>query len=40
MAGCLIAALIYVPIFKAITKYANPVLADTRQSSPLKNQSP
>jgi MFS family permease len=35
MAGCLIAALTYFPIFKAITKYANPALADAQQSSPV-----
>ena len=35
MAGCLIAALTYFPIFKAITKYANPALAEAQQSSPV-----
>lgn len=34
MAGCLIAALTYFPIFKAITHYANPALELAAQNSP------
>ncbi|AHV94648.1 sugar (and other) transporter family protein [Bordetella holmesii ATCC 51541] len=35
MAGCLIAALTYFPIFKAITAYANPALAAAQASAPV-----
>jgi hypothetical protein len=35
MLGCLLAALTYFPIFKAITKYANPALAQAAQTSPV-----
>ncbi|MCM2332455.1 MAG: MHS family MFS transporter [Anaeromyxobacteraceae bacterium] len=35
MAGCLIAALTYFPIFKALTHYANPGLEEAQQSSPV-----
>jgi MFS family permease len=34
MAGCLLAALTYFPIFKALTHYANPALAAAAQNSP------
>jgi MFS family permease len=36
MAGCLIAALTYFPIFKALTHYANPALETAQQQSPIK----
>jgi MFS family permease len=36
MAGCLIAALTYFPIFKAITHYANPALEAAQASAPVK----
>ncbi|MFN7220547.1 MAG: MFS transporter [Burkholderiales bacterium] len=35
MAGCLIAALTYFPIFKALTHYANPALKTAQQQSPI-----
>lgn len=35
MAGCLIAALTYFPIFKALTHYGNPALAAASQQSPV-----
>ncbi len=35
MAGCLIAALTYFPIFKAITHYANPALEDAQENAPV-----
>jgi MFS family permease len=35
MAGCLIAALTYFPIFKGLTSYGNPALAAALQSSPV-----
>ncbi len=35
MAGCLIAALTYFPLFKALTHYANPGLEEAQQSSPV-----
>lgn len=35
MAGCLIAALTYFPIFKALTHYANPALETAQQQSPI-----
>ena len=35
MAGCLIAALTYFPIFKAITHYANPALEQAQASAPV-----
>ncbi|MFU1999957.1 MFS transporter [Bordetella avium] len=35
LAGCLIAALTYFPIFKAITNYANPALAQAQASAPV-----
>ena len=34
MAGCLIAALTYFPLFKALTYYANPAIAEASVSSP------
>ncbi|MFC5578968.1 MFS transporter [Lysobacter niabensis] len=34
MAGCLIAALTYFPLFKAITHYANPGVEEARSSNP------
>ena len=34
MAGCLIAALTYFPLFKALTHYANPAIAEASQSFP------
>ena len=34
MAGCLIAALTYFPLFKALTHYANPAVAEAAQSFP------
>ena len=36
MAGCLIAALTYFPIFSALTHYANPQLESAQQKSPVK----
>jgi len=36
MAGCLIAAVTYFPIFKALTKYGNPDLLAAQQSAPVK----
>jgi MFS family permease len=35
MAGLLLAAVTYFPIFRAITHYANPALADAQQTSPV-----
>ncbi|ALK97278.1 major facilitator transporter [Massilia sp. WF1] len=35
MAGCLIAALTYFPIFKGLTSYGNPALAAALQSAPV-----
>ncbi|GAB3625413.1 major facilitator transporter [Pandoraea terrae] len=35
MAGCLIAALTYFPLFKALTHYANPALEAATQRSPI-----
>lgn len=35
MAGCLIAALTYFPVFKAITHYANPALESAQASAPV-----
>ncbi len=35
MAGCLIAALTYFPIFKGLTHYANPALETAQQTSPI-----
>ncbi len=35
MAGCLIAALTYFPIFKGLTHYANPALEEARQKAPI-----
>lgn len=35
LTGCLLAALTYVPIFKAMTHYANPALAQAQQSAPV-----
>ncbi|ABS27536.1 MFS transporter [Anaeromyxobacter sp. Fw109-5] len=35
MAGCLIAALTYFPIFKALTKYANPAIFAAQASNPV-----
>ncbi|HWU85608.1 MAG TPA: MFS transporter [Rhodocyclaceae bacterium] len=35
MAGCIIAALTYFPIFKALTHYANPDLRDAQRSAPV-----
>ena len=34
MAGCLIAALTYFPLFKALTHYANPAVAEANASAP------
>jgi MFS family permease len=39
MAGCLIAALTYFPIFKAITHFANPALEAAQQQSPITVQA-
>jgi MFS family permease len=39
MAGCLIAALTYFPIFKAMTHYANPALEVAQQQSPITVQA-
>ncbi len=36
MAGCLIAALTYFPIFKAITHFANPALEAAQSSAPVR----
>jgi hypothetical protein len=33
--GCLAAALLYFPLFKALTHYANPAIAAARQASPV-----
>ncbi len=35
MAGCLIAALVYFPLFKALTHYANPALEAAQASAPV-----
>ncbi|MBW8368372.1 MAG: MFS transporter [Arenimonas sp.] len=34
MAGCLIAALTYMPLFQGLTHYANPAIAEASESSP------
>ncbi len=34
MAGCLLAAITYIPIFKGITHYANPAIEEARTNSP------
>ena len=34
--GCLIAALTYIPIFKNLTQYANPALADAQKHAPVQ----
>ncbi len=34
IAGCLLAALTYFPLFKALTHYANPAIEEARESSP------
>jgi MFS family permease len=34
LAGCLLAALTYFPLFKALTHYANPAIEEARQNSP------
>ena len=34
MAGCLIAALTYMPLFKALTHYANPAIDEARERAP------
>ncbi len=36
MAGCLIAALTYFPLFKGLTHYANPALEAAQQKSPVR----
>lgn len=36
LTGCLLAALTYIPIFKALTHYANPALATAQENSPVK----
>lgn len=36
LSGCLIAALTYIPIFKSITHYANPALANAQQQAPVQ----
>ena len=35
MAGCLLAALTYFPLFKALTHYANPALYEAQSNSPV-----
>ncbi|MFX5730375.1 MFS transporter, partial [Acinetobacter baumannii] len=35
LAGCLVAALTYFPLFKALTVYANPDLAKAQASAPV-----
>jgi hypothetical protein len=35
LAGCLLAALTYFPIFRAITHYANPAIADAAAAAPI-----
>jgi len=35
LTGCLLAALTYIPIFKAITQFANPALAQAQQNAPV-----
>jgi MFS family permease len=35
LAGCLLAALTYIPIFKAITQYGNPALAQAQENAPV-----
>ncbi|HTR01469.1 MAG TPA: MFS transporter [Candidatus Acidoferrum sp.] len=35
MAGCLIAALTYFPLFKALTSYANPAIEQAQQQNPV-----
>ncbi|MFT3931593.1 MAG: MFS transporter [Spongiibacteraceae bacterium] len=36
LTGCLLAAFTYVPIFKALTHYANPALAAAQQNAPVR----
>lgn len=36
LSGCLIAALTYVPIFKGLTQYANPALANAQKNAPVQ----
>lgn len=36
MAGCLLAALTYFPLFKALTHFANPAVEEARTSAPAK----
>jgi MFS family permease len=36
LTGCLIAALTYIPIFKGLTQYANPALANAQKQSPVQ----
>jgi hypothetical protein len=40
LGGCLIAALTYFPIFRAITHYANPALAAAQQAAPVVVEVP
>ena len=35
MAGCILAALTYFPIFKALTRYANPALEEAQEKDPI-----
>jgi MFS family permease len=35
MAGCLIAAITYFPLFKALTKYGNPALEEAQEKNPV-----
>ena len=35
MAGCLLAALTYFPVFKGLTHYANPALETASANSPV-----
>jgi MFS family permease len=39
LGGCLLAALLYFPVFKALTYAANPALAQAQASSPVKVQA-
>ncbi|MFX7507154.1 MFS transporter, partial [Acinetobacter baumannii] len=34
LAGCLLAAITYIPIFKGLTHFANPAIEEARASSP------
>ena len=36
LSGCLIAALTYIPIFKTLTQYANPALANAQKHAPVQ----